>query len=233
MKKMANENNRAEHVLAHLIARGDRQVEPTTAHRKLAHHLLLRYGSLAPVVEAHAQDLMDAERISNTTSRLISIVPQLARYLDVQRYMGEKQPITNWRQAGDLLRAHYIGIHYERVHLLCLDENGFVLGCPLAQQGTLDETPFYLRNILEIVSRLGAKLLVLSHNHPGGTTTPSPADLAATRRAIKGVGSVDVCLLDHILIAEDEPISIFERELIPRQDFLNQKIKSPIQGVWA
>ena len=47
----------------------------------------------------------------------------------------------------------------------------------------------------------GASGIILIHNHPSGDTTPSPADLAVTRRIFEAGELLGIHLLDHIIVA--------------------------------
>lgn len=231
IRKKDNLIDAAENTLTFLIARGERDGVANEKTEALAQRMLRRHGSLGPVLESHANDLLISEPISQQSARLITLMPQLARYLAMQRSVPKV--ISSAKQAGAWLSSRYIGIHYEQIHLLCLDKTGRVLGCPMVQQGTLDETPFYLRNILETVTRLDAKALVISHNHPGGTTKPSRADIVATKSMLAAIGAVDACLLDHIIVADGKAVSLFETEAISRDQFLGQRVVSPMFKNWV
>ena len=59
-----------------------------------------------------------------------------------------------------------------------------------------------------------AAAVVLCHNHPSGTVTPSRADEALTQ-TLKGVlALVDVRVLDHVIVAPGQALSMAERGLI-------------------
>lgn len=55
--------------------------------------------------------------------------------------------------------------------------------------------------------RLGATAIIVAHNHPSGDPSPSPADLAATRRLAEAASLVGVALLDHLILAHDRHCS--------------------------
>ena len=50
--------------------------------------------------------------------------------------------------------------------------------------------------------------MVLAHNHPSGLAVPSPEDIQTTRRIAQALQAVDIVLADHIVIADDDYVSI-------------------------
>lgn len=173
----------------------------------LAESLISQYGSLAPILESNAEDLSRIGGLSAPAAQLISMVPQLTRYLEAQR-IGDHPLITSFYAAKEALTPQYIGRYYEHCYELCLDKDGRLIECCLVQQGTVDETPFYIRLLLERAIRTGAHAVVLSHNHPSGTENISPADSTSTLSAIAAFRHIGVLVLDHIIICDKRAVSI-------------------------
>ena len=150
------------------------QAAPRLDSEAIAGRLLSRHGSLGPILESQPQDLMRSEPLSLGCAQLVTMVPQLSRYLRIAE-VSRMKSIRRMSDAGRYLCAQYIGIHYERVYLLCLARDGRLIANVLVQQGTVDEAPFYLRNLIEAATRANAEAVVLSHNHPSGSSEPSAA----------------------------------------------------------
>ena len=53
-----------------------------------------------------------------------------------------------------------------------------------------------------------AVLVALAHNHPSGLALPSPEDALATRRIAAALDAVDVTLVDHIVVADGDYVSM-------------------------
>jgi len=174
---------------------------------KQAAALLSQYGSLAPILESNAEDLAAISGISASAAQLMSMVPQLTRYLERQR-AGSQPVINSFHAAGEYLLPLYIGRYYEHCYELCLDENGRLIECCLVQQGTVDETPFYLRLLLERAIRARAHAVVLSHNHPNGTKHASKPDEDITVAAFFAFQHIGVLVLDHVIICDKSAVSM-------------------------
>ena len=69
-------------------------------------------------------------------------------------------------------------------------------------------TPFPLRSIIAEAAALNSAGLVLAHNHPSGDATPSAQDCAATRRLASAAEALDCTVVDHLVFAGGQCISL-------------------------
>jgi DNA repair protein RadC len=76
--------------------------------------------------------------------------------------------------------------------------------------GTLDNCAVYPREIVKEGLKHNARSVILFHNHPGGDTTPSAADIECTQSLYDALKLVDICILDHLIVAGDKMISFVE-----------------------
>lgn len=199
-KKKRDESQR---LLTNLLTGATGKNEP----EQLARDLLARYGSLAPIMESHIEDLQTIPGITASTAQLLHMVPQLTRYLVTDEF-GDRPLLNTFDRAKEYLSARYIGRYYEHCYILSLDRTGRLIDCTLSQQGTVDKTPFYIRLLLEAAIRSQAYAVVLSHNHPSGTLSISPADAASTRAALDAFDRIGVIMLDHIIVCDHAAVSV-------------------------
>ena len=101
-----------------------------------------------------------------------------------------------------------MGVHVECCYLIMLDRQGRLIRPELLQRGGVDNAPFYLSQALTVAVREEARFLVLAHNHPGGTRRPSREDLACTVRTLNAFMPLKIALLDHLIVVDDEVVSI-------------------------
>lgn len=80
--------------------------------------------------------------------------------------------------------------------------------------GTIDEAPVYPREIIKLALNYDAKSILLGHNHPGGTLSPSRADKNCTKILEDGLYSLGIKLLDHIIVAGNKEYSFAENSLL-------------------
>ena len=70
----------------------------------------------------------------------------------------------------------------------------------MQQQGTVDHTPVYTREVIKRALELSATAIILVHNHPSGDPTPSLADIDMTKKIIQAGEKLGVLVHDHIII---------------------------------
>src|SRR5262249_28231873 len=86
--------------------------------------------------------------------------------------------------------------------LLCLEE---------LFRGSLTQSSVYPREVVLRALHHQAAAVVLTHNHPSGTVQPSGADEALTRTLKAALNLVDVRVLDHIIVAPGQALSMAEQ----------------------
>ena len=103
--------------------------------------------------------------------------------------------------AARLFAPGLAGLAHEELRVAHLDGEGRLLGVSAGSNGDSASIALPLREIVREAIVLGARALVMAHNHPSGDPTPSPADKAATRRLADIAGGLDIRLLDHLVFA--------------------------------
>ena len=92
-----------------------------------------------------------------------------------------------------------------------LDNKHRVIKFEVLFKGTIDSASVYPRVIVRRALELNAAALILAHNHPSGYTTPSQSDLLITTRIKEACQSLDIRVLDHIIVGDGEATSLAER----------------------
>ncbi len=113
-----------------------------------------------------------------------------------------------------LKNASHADQHIERFSVLFLDSQHRVLALETIFTGTLTQTSVYPREVVRAAIRLNAAAVVLTHNHPSGSPTPSQADGVLTRTLKTTLDMIDVRVLDHIIVAGTQSASMAELGLM-------------------
>jgi DNA repair protein RadC len=94
---------------------------------------------------------------------------------------------------------------------LFLDTKHHIIAYEELFYGSLDSAEVHPRIIVERTLYHNAAALILSHNHPSGTATPSQADIKITRKIMGALSLIDVRVLDHLIVGDGEISSLAER----------------------
>ncbi len=166
-----------------------------------------RYGSLEAVLNAPVEDLKKVEGIGENAAVLLRLVPQLwskARLSSV----SHECILNSIESAGAYLLERLKSVQGEIVYQLCLDRKGKLLACKRLGEGSGVSVIVDVRKLLENAILTSASSVILGHNHPSGVALPSDDDYHATLRAKEVLASINVELLDHIIVADQEFVSM-------------------------
>ncbi|MEW6040338.1 MAG: JAB domain-containing protein, partial [Elusimicrobiota bacterium] len=81
------------------------------------------------------------------------------------------------------------------------------------QKGTVNRSVIYPRKIVERALYNHASGVIIAHNHPGGNLKPSEDDCKVTKAIKDALRTVDIVLLDHIIIGGNEYFSFKENDI--------------------
>lgn len=195
-----------ELLLYFAIPRGD--TNPT------AHRLLERFGSLDAVLSATARELEQVEGVgANAAALLLLVVPLVRR----ARTASTRAPVIlgDTEAMGRYFTELFFGMREERVYLACLDAKRKLLRCAAVADGGTDAASVNLRRVVEAAFQSNASVVVLAHNHPSGVALPSADDNHATLMAWDALRRIGVELIDHIIVADDDFVSLRDNGLLP------------------
>lgn len=129
-------------------------------------------------------------------------------------YDGDTTIDSSWK-AGQIIRGvlQIERWHNEKFGMFCLDSRNRIIGVHIVTEGTINEAPVYVREVVVRALLNNANSVIIFHNHPGDTPNPSKADKEATIRIEQGLKTVEIKLLDHIILTTDTYYSFRENGL--------------------
>jgi DNA repair protein RadC len=104
--------------------------------------------------------------------------------------------------------------HQEIFGIICLDSQHRLIGRFEIFRGTINSAAVYPREIIKTVLDQNASAVILFHNHPSGLSDPSHADIRLTREIKTALATIDVSVLDHIVVGREDTSSLAQRGLM-------------------
>lgn len=176
--------------------------------KPMAKRLLARFGSLRGALDAPVKDLRSVAGIGDVAAVALGLVRETATlYLREATEQAESRHTAErlsefWRlRMGSLANEVFEVAYLDSGHRLIRD------GVERMQEGTVDRAAVYPRRIVEGALRRGAAALVLAHNHPNGNVQPSERDRLTTRAIVLASDTVDLRVLDHLIVSADATFS--------------------------
>lgn len=173
----------------------------------IAHALLERFGSLTQVLEAPASELEKVPGMGRSAALFLNLVPEVSRYYQVNK-VGQNTVLNTIEKCGCYLMPFFVGRRNETVYMLCLDAKCKLLCCTEISEGSVNSASVSPRKAVEVALAANATTVVLAHNHPSGLAVPSSEDIYTTRRIAAALEVVDVLLADHLIIVDDDFVSL-------------------------
>jgi DNA repair protein RadC len=125
-----------------------------------------------------------------------------------------RQVLGSWTAVIDYLRAAQGHDDRERLRILFLDKKNQLIADEVQQEGTVDHTPVYVREVVRRAIELAATAVILVHNHPSGDPTPSRADIDMTRQIIDAARPLGITVHDHVIVGRHGHASLKGLRLI-------------------
>lgn len=122
--------------------------------------------------------------------------------------------ITSSKTAFEILEPILGELEHEEFWILYLNNSNKVLQKSQLSKGGITGTLVDVRIIMKQTLELGAVGLILAHNHPSGTLKPSKADKEITQKIKRASESLDIKVLDHLIITQKDYFSFADNHLL-------------------
>lgn len=143
----------------------------------------------------------------------LGVTIELGRRFNEERMAVGRTFQTPW----DVFRHFRIRLRdlkQEQFIVVLLDNKKRFLDDLVITQGTLSSSPVHPREVFNAAIRGSAASVVVVHNHPSGDPQPSREDIHVTQQLMKVGDLVGIPVLDHIIIADDQYVSMLEQGLL-------------------
>lgn len=183
-----------ELVLFNANARGDT--------KPLAKKLIDHFGSFAEVISASPERLNEIKGVGERAVIELKLVQAAALRLS-HGAVVTRTPMSSWTAVVDHCRRAMAFNEKEQFRILFLDRKNALIADEVQQEGTVDHTPVYPREIMKRALELSASGVILVHNHPSGDPTPSKPDIEMTRQIVEAAKALGITVHDHLIVGRN------------------------------
>ncbi|MCH8263766.1 MAG: DNA repair protein RadC [Proteobacteria bacterium] len=180
---------------------------------ELARDLLVYFGSLSSLIDANFKELCAQPGIGVAKAASLAAMKELS-LRQLMEGLKSRDILTSSAATRDYLRARFKSCEREVFSCLFLNNQHHVMELEELFRGTIDGAAVYPREVVKRALYHNAAAVIFAHNHPSGIAEPSQADIAITRKLKTAMQTIEVRVLDHLVIGADEVISFAERGLL-------------------
>ncbi|MGL5360114.1 MAG: RadC family protein [Shewanella sp.] len=177
---------------------------------ELARALIQEFGGLRSLLSAPKNQVCRLPGVGPVKYAQLQAAAELARRV-AQENLYRGQVLTNPDLTRDYLMRQLADRSYEVFAILLLDSQHRVIQFVELFRGTIDSASVYPREVVSLVLEKKAAAVIVCHNHPSGIAEPSQADRRITERLKNALATIDVSLLDHMVVGDREIVSFAER----------------------
>jgi DNA repair protein RadC len=181
--------------------------------KPLAKELIHRFNGLSGVLEASQDELDKVKNLSKGSGILIKLNKAIIEFY-MTTEMSSRDVLSSPRTVLNFAKAKMAGLPNEAFLCIYLNTKNEVLRYKTINQGTVDKAAVYPRRIIEEALNLHAAGLILVHNHPSGHCQPSPEDRQLTDSIVSVAKTLDIRVLDHLIVGRLGYYSFAENKLL-------------------
>ena len=184
-----------ELVLSYAIPRKDT--------KPIAKELLSRFKTINGVLDSDRKELQSIKEISGHTALFLKLLKDVA-ILYAENGIHNRDLLSSPQVVYDYLKASLKGAVDEEFKILFLDSRNQLIAVETFKIGTVNRSVVYPRKVVERALYNHAVGVIIADNHPAGTLQPSQDDRGLTKAIKEALKTVDITLLDHIIIGNND-----------------------------
>ena len=153
----------------------------------------------------------------NATESQLKKIDQLKELRNLYKNLKSQDivyTINSSQKAGEYFREYFAETKdKERFACSFLDTSHRIIATKVITTGTINQAPIYPREIVKSALLYDSSSVILAHNHPGGSLSPSPEDIAVTKLIGDALATLKIDIVDHIIVGDDKFTSFCEKGL--------------------
>ena len=178
---------------------------------EIAQELMARAGGrLTLLGEMPLERLTRQKGIGEVRATLIAAALELGRRAFEEVTLLDKHPLSAPENVYRLMLPTLKNLDHEECWVLFLNPANLLTGREQISSGSMEAAGLDCRRILKKAIEKQCDSLILVHNHPSGIPEPSQSDILSTGQLRRSLASVNIRLLDHVIVCEDSFYSFAE-----------------------
>lgn len=186
--------------------------------KTIAKNLLEEFGCLQSVFNATIDQLLSIKGVKNEVARFIKLIKALFDRILQQNMLKSSIVVNSPNELISYLKHIMSNLQLEEFNVIFLNNANKIIKIEKVSSGTETQTAVFPKQIVRRALFIKATGIILVHNHPSGSIKPSSADIEITKAIYKATSTLDIRLLDHIIIGSEGKgfFSFYENGLLDK-----------------
>lgn len=197
-------------LMAILIGSGNRQESAVALSQRMLQSVA---GNINELAKLSIEKLMTFKGIGEAKAVNIIAALELGKRRQLENLL-EKPKITGSKEVFNLMQPIMGDLAHEEFWVLFLNNSNKVLAKHQVSKGGMTATVVDIRLLFKQALELFSVAIIVCHNHPSGKLKPSDADIQLTQKIKNAGNTLDIKLLDHLIITEKAYFSFADEGII-------------------
>jgi DNA repair protein RadC len=180
--------------------------------KPLAKELISKYKSINGVFSAPPRELEETDGLGKRSVLLIKFIKDVQGYCLKEEIVKNEFRIKNKSDIAQYLSFNFGNLQEECLILFLLDAKNAVISAEIAAQGSAANCPVQPRKLFDRALQVKAAGVIIAHNHPANSLKPSEADWNLTRKIAQAGETLEIPLIDHVIVAKNDVLSMRENQ---------------------
>ncbi len=170
--------------------------------KQTAKRAIKKFKSISGLLDAKSNEMLEIKGLGESSVVLIKLVRSLlTKYLEEDMFASDV--LSSPEKVYEFAKLKIGTNKNELLMTIFLNTKNMVINYSVLSEGSIDSVAVYPRKIIELALNNNAAGLILVHNHPSGDTSPSASDHELTKELKNIAESMDIRLLDHIIVSKN------------------------------
>lgn len=184
--------------------------------KPIAKNLLYKYKTINGVFNAPVRELEEIDGLGKRSVLLLKFIKDMQGFCLKEEITAQKTVVKNKNDIAKYLSFNFGNLQEEYLILFLLDRKNAVISAETAAKGSVIKCNVSPRSLFDRALQTKAANILLAHNHPAHSSNPSPADWKLTQTIAQIGETLEIGLVDHIIISGNEVSSLREKNEIEK-----------------
>jgi len=180
----------------------------------LARQMLDKFGTFRNMSHSDIRDWKEFKGLGPAKIAQIKAALEIGRRFREDEVVSSKQKIASAHDVVQIIMPQMRDLKTEVLKVVYLNSNNKIIDISDAATGTVNQAMPIVREIIHAALQKFAAAIICVHNHPSANITPSPEDKKFTQELFAAGKLMNIKILDHIIIGDDNYFSFADEGLI-------------------